>query len=45
MPYFLTTHCSPVLELLTIKVRPYYLPGEFSSVLTAVYIPHRLINP
>lgn len=38
----LTTHCSPVeLELLTIKVRPFYFPREFSSVLlTVVYTPH-----
>ncbi|KAF7641217.1 hypothetical protein LDENG_00288860, partial [Lucifuga dentata] len=36
----LTTYCSLVLEMLTIKARPFYLPREFSSVLlTAVYIP------
>lgn len=36
----LAKHCSPDLELLTIKVRPFYLPREFSSaIITAVYIP------
>ena len=36
----LSAHCSPDLELLSIKVRPFYLPREFSSVIvTAVYIP------
>uniref|UniRef100_A0A669B6E2 Reverse transcriptase domain-containing protein n=1 Tax=Oreochromis niloticus TaxID=8128 RepID=A0A669B6E2_ORENI len=36
----LKTYCSQSLELLTIKVRPFYLPREFSSVLlSAVYIP------
>ena len=36
----LSTRCSTDLELLTIKVRPFYLPREFSSVIiTAVYIP------
>jgi hypothetical protein len=35
-----STHCSPVLEYLIIKYRPYYLPKEFSAVvLTIVYIP------
>ena len=33
-------HCSPDLEYLTIKCRPFYLPREFSAVMvTAVYIP------
>jgi hypothetical protein len=32
--------CSPDLEYLTIKCRPYFLPREFSLVVvTAVYIP------
>ena len=32
--------CSPDLEFLTIKCRPYYLPRELSSVIvTVVYIP------
>ncbi|XP_041841970.1 uncharacterized protein LOC121640325 [Melanotaenia boesemani] len=32
--------CSPNLELLTLKCRPYYLPREFTSVIiSAVYIP------
>ncbi|CDQ99431.1 unnamed protein product [Oncorhynchus mykiss] len=32
--------CSPDVEFLTIKCRPYYLPRGFSSVIdTAVYIP------
>ena len=36
----LSTHCSPDLELFTIKVRPFYLPPEFSCVIiSAVYIP------
>jgi hypothetical protein len=36
----LKSFCSPVLEFLTIKCRPYYLPREFSLVIvTAVYIP------
>ena len=35
-----STCCSPDLELLTIKVRPFNLPREFSSVIiAAVYIP------
>ena len=36
----LTHSCSPNLELLTIKCRPFYLPREFSSItFSAVYIP------
>jgi len=36
----LASHCSPDLEYLTVKSRPYYLPREFTSaILTAVYIP------
>ena len=36
----LKSFCSPDLEFLTIKCRPYYLPREFSSIIvTAVYIP------
>lgn len=36
----LTSSCSPDLEHLMIKCRPFYLPREFSSVIiTAVYIP------
>ncbi|KAJ8367455.1 hypothetical protein AAFF_G00317520, partial [Aldrovandia affinis] len=36
----ITKHCSPALELLAVKVRPFYLPREFSSaIITAVYIP------
>ena len=36
----LSTHCSPEIELLSIKVRPFYLPREFNSIiLTVVYIP------
>ncbi|KAJ8022009.1 hypothetical protein HOLleu_39375 [Holothuria leucospilota] len=32
--------CSPNLEVLTVSMRPYYLPGEFSHVVfCAVYIP------
>lgn len=33
------SHCSPDLELMTVKCRPIYLPREFTVVLiTAVYI-------
>ena len=33
-------HCSPDLEMLAVKCRPFYLPREFSvTVVTAVYIP------
>jgi hypothetical protein len=36
----LKSFCSPDLEFLTIKCRPYYLPRKLSSVIvTAVYIP------
>lgn len=36
----LTALCTPALELLTVKVRPFYLPREFSAViLTVAYIP------
>ncbi|KAK0136904.1 hypothetical protein N1851_026926 [Merluccius polli] len=36
----LTHSCSPNLELLTIKCRPFYLPREFTSIIiSAVYIP------
>ncbi|KAK7485649.1 hypothetical protein BaRGS_00023098 [Batillaria attramentaria] len=36
----LSKTCSPELDTLTIKCRPFYLPREFSSVLfTAVYVP------
>ncbi|KAI5607308.1 hypothetical protein C0J50_7060 [Silurus asotus] len=36
----LSRSCSPNLELLSIKCRPFYLPREFSSVIvSAVYIP------
>ena len=35
-----TTLCSPNLELLTLFVRPFYLPREFSNnVLNCVYVP------
>ncbi|KAI4883529.1 hypothetical protein NFI96_023534 [Prochilodus magdalenae] len=34
----LASHCSPDIELITVKVRPYFPPGDFSSViLTTVY--------
>ena len=34
------SHCSPDLEYLTVKCRPFYLPLEFTGVmLTVVYIP------
>ena len=36
----LSRSCTPELETLSIKCRPYYLPREFSSlILTVVYIP------
>ena len=36
----LKSFCSPDLEFLTIKCRPYYLPREISPVIvTTVYIP------
>lgn len=36
----LSRHCSPDLEFITVKCRPFYLPREFTSVIvTAVYIP------
>lgn len=34
------SHCSPNLEYVTVKCRPFYLPREFRVVMvTAVYIP------
>lgn len=34
------SHCSPNVEFLMVKCRPYYLPRELTSIiLTAVYIP------
>ena len=42
----LASHCSPVLELLTVKIRPFYLPREFTSVVVSeVYTPPRQIRP
>ena len=39
----LSKTCSVDIETLTIVCRPFYLPGEFSSIiLTAVYIPPKL---
>lgn len=36
----LDQYCSPDLEFLAVKCRPYYLPREFSVVIVlAVYIP------
>lgn len=33
-------HCSPDLEFVTLRYRPFYLPREFTIVfVTAVYIP------
>lgn len=32
-------HCSLHLEFLEVKCRPFYLPREFSVIVTAVYIP------
>ncbi|XP_072362773.1 uncharacterized protein [Scyliorhinus torazame] len=40
----LATYCSPDLEYLTVKCRPYYLPREFTSaIITAVYIPPQAV--
>ncbi|KAI3352795.1 hypothetical protein L3Q82_019369, partial [Scortum barcoo] len=37
-----TVSCCPDLELLAVSLRPYYLPREFSHVITVcVYIPPR----
>ena len=36
----ISSHCSPDLEYVTVKCRPFYLPREFNVVIiTAVYIP------
>ena len=33
-------HCSPLMELMVLKCRPFYLPKEFTAVMVAaVYIP------
>lgn len=35
-----SVHCSPHIELLTVKCRPFYLPRELTAVIiTAVYVP------
>jgi hypothetical protein len=37
-----SSYCSPDLEYLTVKCRPFYLPREFSSVIVTVsYIQHQ----
>ena len=34
------THCSPVVEMMTVSACPYYLPRKFSHVIvTNVYVP------
>ncbi|KAJ8020273.1 hypothetical protein HOLleu_39827 [Holothuria leucospilota] len=40
---FIKQHtCTPNLEMLTVSIRPYYLPREFSHVLLyTVYIPDK----
>ncbi|KAI3353045.1 hypothetical protein L3Q82_019239 [Scortum barcoo] len=41
----ISTGCSPDLEHLMIRCRPYYLPREFTSVvMTAVYLPPHADN-
>ncbi len=36
------THCSPDIEYLILKCRPFYVPREFTAILiTGVYIPPR----
>ncbi len=32
-------HCSPLVEFMIIKCRPFYLPREYTAIYTAVYIP------
>ena len=35
-------YCSPDLEMLTVNIRPYYLPREFSHVIVVnVYVPQK----
>lgn len=42
----LKTHCLPLLELLAIRIRPFFLPRELISVhLTVVHIPCKTIRP
>ncbi|KAI3352143.1 hypothetical protein L3Q82_020948 [Scortum barcoo] len=42
----ISTGCSPDLEHLMIRCRPYYLPREFTSVvMTAVYVPPQRRQP
>lgn len=38
---WLWRYCSPDLEFITVKCRPYYLPREFASIIVSndVYIP------
>ena len=37
---FVSSHCSPDIELLNVNCRPFYLPREFTLVsITAVYVP------
>ncbi len=36
----LSKHCSPLVEIMFVKCRPFYLPREFTAiVIVAVYIP------
>ncbi|KAG1655027.1 hypothetical protein GQR58_024747 [Nymphon striatum] len=36
--------CSPNIEILTVSIRPYYLPREFSHiVMMTIYIPHQRV--
>ncbi len=36
------THCSPDIEYLILKCRPFYVPREFTTILiTGLYIPPR----
>ncbi len=38
-------HCSPLVEFIIIKCRPFYLPREYTAILlVAVYIPPSSIN-
>ena len=33
-------HCSPLVEFMVLKCRPFYLPREFTAILVvAVYLP------
>lgn len=42
---WLAKHCSPLVELMIIKCRPFYLPREFTAILLVEeYIPSSSTN-